>query len=727
MVGASLMRRFRERRFRFPLRYHLIALVVIALVPALIFAGMVVRNLGVEQRESVERGLQTTVRALAIAVEREIGASVMALEVLATSTALDRGDLGSFYEQAMRVLQAADLWYVVALTDARGQILVHSERPFGAPLSSIDDRGYIREVIRSGRPAVSDLIVGRTTGQPNVTVAVPVERDGALRYILFAAIRPESLGRILAAQRIPPDWIAGIVDTHQVLIARNRNPEGFVGRELMEPVREAVRAVAAGTSRLPVFDGPDVYAAWQRTTSLGWTVTLGVPVSAVDVPVRRSMWRIAIGGLFMIFTAGALAIALGRRISGSMDRLMSAAVTLGRGVTPPCPSSAIEEVHAVGHALERAGQTIGERTAEVQSSQSKLKRLVDSSLIGVLVSEGDRITDANDAFLSMVGYSHEDLRQGKLLWSKLTPPEYDAADAAAATVARSSGGCPPYEKEYVHKDDTRVPVLVGPVLLDDARREWVAFALDLTERHRLEAERTLRIQAQTANQAKDEFLAVVSHELRTPLGTVLNSVPMLRRGGLGAPQADAILDRIDRSTRLQARLVDDLLDVSRIIAGKLRVDKTRVPVLPIVAAAVSAVRPEAEDSGVEIRSVLAAPPAPVLGDPERLQQIALNLLANAIKFTPPGGHVEVSLGSRAGRAVLTVRDTGRGIPSELIPHIFDRFRQSDVGGQGGLGLGLAIVRHLVEAHEGMVRAESPGPGGGAIFTVELPLHADDES
>ena len=706
------------------LRNHLIALALVALVPALIFAGIVVGSLGREQRKSVERGLQGTVRALAIAVEREVEASVGKLEILATSTALDRSDLRLFYEEARRVLQAQDLWYVVALTDARGQIVLTSLHPLGTTLPSIADRGYIRDVIASGRPAVSNLIAGRTTGLLNVSFAVPVRRDGALRYILLAAIRPESFGRILAAQRIPADWIAGIADPRQVLIARNRNPEQFVGRELIEPVKEAARAAPSGFGRFPVYDAPDVYAAWQRTTALGWTVTLGAPASTVDVPLRRSMWALALGGLFATLTAGALAVALGRRISGAMSGLVSAAGALGRGATPPCPPSAIAEVHEVGQALERAGHTIRARTADLQSSQVRLKRLVDSALIGVLVSEGDRITDANDAFLHMVGYSRDELHQGKLLWPKLTPPTYDSADAAARAVARETGACPPYEKEYIRKDGSRVPVLVGPVVLDDARHEWAAFALDLTERNRLEEEWALRIQAQTANQAKDEFLAVLSHELRTPLATVLNSVRLLRRGGLGMPQAAETLDRIDRSTRLQARLVDDLLHASMILAGKLQVDKKPVVLLPIVVAAVDALRPEAEGKGVELRVALEiAPPALVLGDPERLQQIALNLIANAIKFTPSGGEVEVSLAARTDAVVLTVRDTGRGIAPELIAHVFDRFWQADVGGrQRGLGLGLTIVRHLVEAHEGTVRAESPGRDGGAIFIVELPLH-----
>lgn len=564
------MRWFRERRGTFPLRYHLIAIVLIALLPTLIFAGAVVGSLGREQRASVENGLQTTVRALASAVEREIGASVRALEVLATSTALDRADLRTFHELARRAAHEEESWYAVTLADTSGQLLVSSLRPFGATLSSIADRGYFHELISSGRPAASDLLTkGRITGGPNVTVAVPVQRDGALRYVLLASISPDSLDRLLAAQQIPPDWIAGIADGRQVFIARNRNAEGFRGRELIAPLKHAVRGAAAGSGRYPVIDSPDVYAAWQRTASLGWTVMLGAPVSAVDVPLRRSMWRLALGGCLGLLVGSALAIEVGRRISRSMGTLASAAAALGRGLTPPCSPSSIEEVHAVSHAMERAGQTIGERTAELQQSQATLKRLVDSSLIGVLFGEDDLITDANDAFLNMLGYRREDLRQGTLRESSLTPPEYGPADAAAARRARRTGDRPPHEKEYVRKDGTRVPVLVGGAFLDDARREWMLFVLDLTERNRLAAERTARVQAQMASQAKDDFLAMLSHELRGPLSTVLSSVGVLRHGRLGEGQVAEVLDRIDRSTRLQAKLIDDLLDVSKIVAGKL--------------------------------------------------------------------------------------------------------------------------------------------------------------
>jgi PAS domain S-box-containing protein len=720
-----MMRRLRERRATFPLRHLLLALVLLALVPVLIFTGTVVWSLGREQRQSVERGLQTTVRALAVAVEREIGATVSALEVVAASTALDRGDLRTFYEHARRAIETHEEWYVVALTDTTGQLLLSTLRPLGAPLPSIADRDYFEELVRSRRPVVSDLIAGRTTGWLNVTVAVPVERDGALRYVLFAAVSPRVLGNILAAQWIPPDWIAGIVDRKQVIVARNRRPERFVGHGLPPLARDAVRDAAFGTGRYPVLDGGDVYAAWQRTTWLGWTVALGAPVEAVDVPLRRSMWRFTVGGILGIIAGGALALALGRRISGSMSGLASAAVALGQGAAPHCVPSLIQEAHAVGQAMEKAGRTIDERTAELRESQASVKRLVDSSLIGVLIGEDDVVTDANDAFLAMVGYSREDLRAGALRGPTLTPPEYATADAAAVATAQQAGRCTPYEKEYVRKDGTHVSVLVGRVSFGETH-QWASFALDLTERNRLEAERALRIQAQAASQAKDDFLAVVSHELRTPLGVVLTSLPLLRRPPSDRPDYGAILDRIERNTRLQARLVDDLLDASRITAGKLRVDKQAVHPAAIVASAAAALAPEAQHKGVKLSTALSAPRGHVLGDPERLQQIALNLIANAIKFTPPGGRVDVALGHRGARAVLTVRDTGCGIAAENIPHVFERFWQGAAGRrEGGLGLGLAIVRHLVEAHEGTVRVESPGVGRGTVFTVELPLDTRD--
>ncbi len=249
----------------------------------------------------------------------------------------------------------------------------------------------------------------------------------------------------------------------------------------------------------------------------------------------------------------------------------------------------------------------------------------------------------------------------------------------------------------------------------------------LEERAQLLArEQAARAEAEAANRGKDEFLAVLSHELRTPLNAMLGWVRMLRSGRLDAVQVEHGLEVIDRNTTLQARLINDLLDVSRIVAGKLQLELRPVNLGEIARHVVESFSRDAAGRGIELRASLDLGAGTVRGDAVRLQQILGNLLSNALKFTPPGGSVRVRLGQAGDRARLAVADSGEGIAPDVLPHIFDRFRQADSTSarrRGGLGLGLAIVRHLVELHGGSIRAESEGPGRGATFTVELPLLA----
>jgi PAS domain S-box-containing protein len=249
-----------------------------------------------------------------------------------------------------------------------------------------------------------------------------------------------------------------------------------------------------------------------------------------------------------------------------------------------------------------------------------------------------------------------------------------------------------------------------------------ALAVDAARLYR-HAERA-RSEAERANQAKDEFLAVLSHELRTPLTSMLGWLRLLRGGQLGPERAAQALEVVERNTRTQAQLINDLLDVSRIIAGKLQLDLYPVELMPIVAETVESTRRDADAKGVGLELSVGGGATPVLGDPLRLGQILANLVANAVKFTSPGGRVRVRLGREGSEVVLSVADTGVGIAPEVLAHVFDRFRQADstiTRRHGGLGLGLAIVRHLVELHGGTVAAESPGEGRGSTFTVRLPL------
>jgi PAS domain S-box-containing protein len=230
--------------------------------------------------------------------------------------------------------------------------------------------------------------------------------------------------------------------------------------------------------------------------------------------------------------------------------------------------------------------------------------------------------------------------------------------------------------------------------------------------------------AERANRAKDEFLATLSHELRTPLTPILGWTVMLRSGTLDQAGMLRGLEVIERNVRAQTQLIEDLLDVSRIVTGKLRVEVRPIELVPVVEAGLDAVRPSAEAKEIHLDVKLDPIESKVLGDPDRLQQVVWNLASNAVKFTPKGGRIEVHLARAENQVQLSVRDNGKGISPDFLPYVFDRFRQADSTSTrkyGGLGLGLAIVRHLVELHGGTVNAESQGPDQGATFTVRLPL------
>jgi len=259
--------------------------------------------------------------------------------------------------------------------------------------------------------------------------------------------------------------------------------------------------------------------------------------------------------------------------------------------------------------------------------------------------------------------------------------------------------------------------------LSRANRE---LSSEIAERRRIEEERAqLLVREQQANRLKDEFLATISHELRTPLNAVLGWARVLRSAELTPTLRTRALESIERNAVTQARLIDDLLEVSRIVTGKLRLKVRPLDLTVIIDAAVDVVRPAADAKDIRLERRYERRPWPTLGDPDRLQQVAWNLLSNAVKFTPRGGSVRVELDRNGGTDRMVVTDSGKGIDSAFLPHVFAPFRQADASttrDHGGLGIGLAIVRQLTELHGGSVSAESEGPGSGARFTVLLPIH-----
>ena len=287
----------------------------------------------------------------------------------------------------------------------------------------------------------------------------------------------------------------------------------------------------------------------------------------------------------------------------------------------------------------------------------------------------------------------------------------------------------------ISKDGTEWPIddLAAPIRGEQGEILGAVLVFrDISERKRMEMEQERLLsaaqraqkEAEQANRLKDEFLATASHELRTPLTAVVGWSRMLRTGKLDAENSARALEAIERNATLQTKLIDDLLDVSRIITGKLTLDRRPIEIAHVVSDAVNTVRPAADAKNIAIETSFYTQAGPVLGDANRLQQVIWNLLSNAVKFTPKNGRIEVALQRVNSEVEISVGDSGEGISSEFLPYVFDRFRQGDgktTRLHSGLGLGLAIVRQLVELHGGTVSAHSDGPGRGSIFKLRLPV------
>ncbi|MBE9200136.1 MULTISPECIES: PAS domain-containing protein [unclassified Nodularia (in: cyanobacteria)] len=498
--------------------------------------------------------------------------------------------------------------------------------------------------------------------------------------------------------------------------------------------------------------------------------------------------------------------------------------------------------------------------AALQKSETKFRRIVESNIVGVYFGDfSGGIYEANDAFLEMFGYTRGELEAGNIHWDEMTPPDYQDLDQEKIQELQTSGVCTPFEKEYLRKDGTRVPVLLGIALIGGREKEGysVCFVLDLTQRkqaeialraseeryrylsnaipqlvwicnidgeydhvnqrwceftgqtieeamgvgwtkvihpddmqiaiqawmnalqtgkpyeqemrykrfdgsyrwhlargvpiqneqgrimkwfgtstdidHRkqLEAERNQLLQleqaarnaAEKANQTKDEFVAMVSHDLRSPLNAILGWAKLLRTRELDPDTITNALETIERNAQSQAKLLEDLLNMSRILRGQLQLEVRPINLVSLVKESVETAYPSANAKGIHLESIIDESIPPIVGDANRLLQVLGNLLSNAIKFTPSGGRVEVRLAQSCESSILIeVNDTGLGIKPEFLPYVFERYRQADcISRHSGLGLGLAIARHLVQLHRGTIQAHSQGEGLGATFTITLPL------
>jgi PAS domain S-box-containing protein len=358
----------------------------------------------------------------------------------------------------------------------------------------------------------------------------------------------------------------------------------------------------------------------------------------------------------------------------------------------------------------------------LRQSEARFRRLAESNVVGIVRYRMDgTIVEANQAFLDMLGYTREDFERDGLASRTLTPPEWMDATARAMAQLRTVGRIENLVKEYFRKDGSRVSVQMGSITMDDPATEGVAVMVDVTPIK--DAQRALR----EADRRKDEFLAMLAHELRNPLAPITAAADFLKVGRPDEERVRQVTTIIGRQARHMTGLIDDLLDVSRVTRGLITLERAPVPLAGAIAEAVEQVRPQVKAKGHRLELHLPSDEALVSGDRKRLVQVFANILGNAARYTPnqppDGGRIDLHLRVDDACVTVDVCDNGIGMTPELTARAFELFSQAERSAdraQGGLGIGLALVRSLVELHDGTVSAHSDGPGRGSRFTVVLP-------
>jgi len=583
------------------LRWHLLGLIVAAVVPVLLFSAAMIYKVADQQRASLKSEIEDVTEILTREVDSQLLQTIAALEVLAASSALAADDLKAFYVLAQRVLKAHPAWANIALTGPQAEHLANLRLPFGAPLPELLNQAVYLEAARSQQPQVSDMVVSGTVVKRALTlVAVPVMQNGRAKYVLAAALEASNWESFLRA-RLPHGMHSTLLDRNRTIVARTIDNERVAGKK---PVRAFLEAMdvrpEGGLLRGLTLEGINGYGAYRRMAFSGWTVSAFMPEEAIEGPVRASLAQLALGFAVLLGFGLAFAWLLGKRIARSIRQLADSVRSVGKGGYPLSVDDRIAEVREANQALDKAATLLAGRLAREQAARAGLE---------------------------------------------------------------------------------------------------------------------------AADQAKDAYLTMLAHELRNPLAPVNASLYVLEGEGLESGPARSALNVIGRQVGHLSRLLDDLLDVSRLASGKVELHPEIVDLDEVLRRAADDYLEIARQDDVELALELPEQAVRVQGDPTRLAQIVGNLLQNSLRFTPAGGRIVLSLARAGASAEIRVRDTGAGIEPQLLPRLFEPFTrgaQDRARTRAGLGLGLAVVKGLAELHGGSVKALSAGAGRGAEFVVTLP-------
>jgi len=782
-----------------PLRRRLLLLAAAAILPLALMSGIALHALLEQQRRLVEQSSLDLTRALATAVDTELRLTVSALESLALTEPIgsaDAMDLESAHRFARRVLAVRPEWREILILAPDGMPLLTTAREFGAPLAPLAESKSLAEAVHSEEPVVGSLKRG-PLGNLGVPVRVPVLRDGQVRYVLTAVVRPETILRVVNEQRVPADWVVSVFDANNVRVARSREHDRYVGG-LPAPTLLDLMNIGNGDEVVgptSTVEGELVYTAVVRVHSTRWTIALGIPAAVRSTALRDSALTYGGGILLSLGIGGIAAWRVSRSVASPIARLRDAAQALGRDEPVRGADTDVIEVAAVSDALVAAAALRTQHEAErellldaerearagAEKAQVRLQQLVSA---GALLSRSLEEPLEEQATLTAIGSvivpavadicRIDLLDKDGVLHPKLTRHVDPAREAALREFVRGHVTQPtpgsfawavatgktflaniePAQLDSYAAEDLRafardlnvgavcvVPLVTrgrtigamcalqaesgrrfseadGALVVELAQR--AALALDNVRLFR-ESREALR-EAEVANRAKDEFVAMVGHELRNPLAPIVTSLEvMARREGPANARERGI---IERQVVHLSRMVDDLLDVSRVASGKIVLRRERVDLRDVITRALELTEPVLRGRRRPPEVHGTDTPVWVHADAVRLTQVLCNLITNAVKFSRGEQRIAIELGRDGDSAVLRVDDDGVGILPELALHIFERFVQGEQSLQrasGGLGLGLAIAKNLVELHGGTITVESEGMGRGSRFTVTLPI------
>jgi PAS domain S-box-containing protein len=750
-----------SRRSRRSLRRTLLLMLFAPVAPLLVVCAAAVWYQWQSQIELVYESLTNAANTIAVAVDREIDHSKAVLETLAASRLIDARDWRAFHALASDAI-GSDGDSFIALTEPSGAQPVRTMLPYGKsppvnPLAyarasaeqewngrriPVSTQGLARRVFDTGRMSNSGLYYGVSVKKPAVSIAVPVVREGRVAYVLIMGFTVDRLVKLMQEAASPQTRLT-IIDGDGRIIARSWKPEEGIGVSIKPGVAGAIRESDQGVRQGVNLSGERTVGAFRRLRLVDWSVYYSMPQSVALARATRGVliWSLIGIGFLGLGLWGARRLWL--RLAPPLAMLGQSARAIQRGEASEMPASDIAEIDELASLLRDAAaaeqrereEATRRRIAEeseratrrlvdaLSLSESRFRTLFEHSGIGIAsvdLSTG-RFVLVNRRLCEITGYDEAELL-------RLTPAditrEEDRATDADTFREFVTGQRPDYdaEKQYVHKNGelrwVRLHLRHFPGGSGQGPLGFVSI-LDVTKPKQAE------LALKAADRRKDEFLATLAHELRNPLAPLRSGIDILKLRNQDPATVTRIHVLMERQVRHMVRLIDDLLDVSRITTGRLQLQKTTLDLGDVLHAAAEACRSCIDEAGHRLSIAVEDAPVLVEGDSTRLIQVVENLLTNAAKYSERPGEIAVVAFRREGKAVLSVRDNGIGLPPDKLHVIFDMFSQvhghRGSGKDRGLGIGLHLVKRLVELHDGTVVARSEGEGRGSEFIIELPL------